>query len=164
MYAMNKESLRGMEASTGYNHPYLKAFFKKPMPVIGHEPKLEVEQDFADWVRFIGYPGPMTKIATSMYAKYVIPTMFARVARDESSPEEAVRAAQAEIERINPPYPSNLANPKLLYCMSTVSESKPWWAITSAENELGMDSHPFTTASPFAQIFFSAFSLTSLSC
>ena len=40
LYTMNKESLRGMEASTGYNHPYLRAFQKKPMPVIGHEPKL----------------------------------------------------------------------------------------------------------------------------
>ena len=45
-----------------------------------------------------------------------------------------------------------------------VTASKPWCAITSAEKPLGMDSHPFTTASPFAQIFFSAFSLTSLSC
>jgi hypothetical protein len=35
--------------------------------------------------------------------------------------------------------------------------------MTSAEKPLGMDSHPFTTASPRAQIFFSAFSLTSLS-
>src|SRR5436309_3253009 len=48
--------------------------------------------------------------------------------------------------------------------MSTVSESNPWWAITSAENELGIDSHPFTTASPRAQIFRSVFSLTTLSC
>ena len=48
--------------------------------------------------------------------------------------------------------------------MSMVSESKPWWAITSAEKPLGMESHPFTTASPRAQIFFSAFSLTSISC
>src|SRR5439155_9116746 len=48
-------------------------------------------------------------------------------------------------------------------CMSTVSESNPWWAITSAENELGIDSHPFTTASPRAQIFLSVFSLTTLS-
>src|SRR5438445_1318762 len=47
--------------------------------------------------------------------------------------------------------------------MSTVSESNPWWAITSAENELGIDSHPFTTASPRAQIFLSVFSLTTLS-
>ena len=48
--------------------------------------------------------------------------------------------------------------------MSIVSESKPWWAITSAEKELGIDSQPFTTASPRAQIFFSVFSLTSISC
>ncbi len=78
---MTKEALRGMEASTGYNHPFLKAFLKKPMPVIGHEPKLELLQDFTEWVKFIGYPGPMTKIATTMYAKYTIPTMFAEVCK-----------------------------------------------------------------------------------
>src|SRR6266850_3889070 len=44
--------------------------------------------------------------------------------------------------------------------MSTVSESNPWWAITSAANELGMDSQPFTTASPLAQIFLTVFSRT----
>src|ERR1700752_2769395 len=48
--------------------------------------------------------------------------------------------------------------------MSTVSESNPWWAMTSAENELGIDSHPLTTASPRAQIFLSVFSLTMRSC
>src|SRR2546430_12150334 len=46
-------------------------------------------------------------------------------------------------------------------CMSTVRESNPWWAMTSAENALGIDSHPFTTASPRAQIVLSVFSLTS---
>jgi multiple sugar transport system substrate-binding protein len=93
LYVMNKESLKGMEASTGYNHPFLKALLKKPMPVIGHEPKLELEQDFADWVRFIGYPGPMTKTATSMYAKFIIPTMFAEVCKGK-----APRAAMEEAE------------------------------------------------------------------
>src|SRR5580765_4035526 len=44
--------------------------------------------------------------------------------------------------------------------MSIVSESKPWCDITSAENALGMDSHPFTTASPLAQISFSALART----
>src|SRR5262245_32582603 len=44
--------------------------------------------------------------------------------------------------------------------MSMVSESNPWCDITSAENPLGMDSHPFTTASPFAQISFSLFART----
>ena len=30
-------------------------------------------------VKFIGYPGPMTKTATTMYAKFIVPTMFAEV-------------------------------------------------------------------------------------
>jgi hypothetical protein len=47
--------------------------------------------------------------------------------------------------------------------MSTVSESKPWWAITSAEKPEGMDSHPLTAASPRFQIVLSVFSRTSLS-
>src|SRR5258706_3098295 len=44
--------------------------------------------------------------------------------------------------------------------MSTVSESNPWCAMISAENELGIDSQPFTTASPRSQIALSVFSLT----
>jgi multiple sugar transport system substrate-binding protein len=94
LYTMNKEGLKGMEASTGYNHPFLKAFFKKPMPVIGHEPKLELLQDYQDYVKFIGYPGPMTKTATSMYAKFIVPTMFAEVCKGKDP-----RAAMAEAEQ-----------------------------------------------------------------
>jgi len=94
LYTMNKEALQGMEASTGYNHPFLKAFFKKPMPVIGHEPKLALLQDYQDYVKFIGYPGPMTRTATTMYAKFVVPTMFAEVATGKSQ-----RAAMVEAEK-----------------------------------------------------------------
>jgi multiple sugar transport system substrate-binding protein len=94
LYEMNKESLRGMEGSTGYNHPYLKAFQKKPMPVIGNEPKLQLLQDYQEYVKFIGYPGPMTKTATSMYAKFIVPTMFAEVCKGK-----APRAAMEEAEQ-----------------------------------------------------------------
>jgi multiple sugar transport system substrate-binding protein len=94
LYWMNHEALKGMEASTGYNHPFLKAFLKKPMPVIGSEPKLMIEQDFADYVKFVGYPGPMTKNATSCYAKFIVPTMFAEVAKGK-----APRAAMDEAEQ-----------------------------------------------------------------
>jgi multiple sugar transport system substrate-binding protein len=99
LYVMNRESLRGMEASTGYNHPFLKALLKKPMPVIGHEPKLMVEQDFTDWVRFIGYPGPMTKTATSMYAKFIIPTMFAEVCKGKA-PRAAMEEAETKLRAV----------------------------------------------------------------
>lgn len=99
LYAMNKEALQGMEASTGYNHPFLKAFFKKPMPVIGHEPKLMLLQDYQDYVKFIGFPGPMTRTATTMYAKFVVPTMFAEVATGKS-PREAMVEAEKKLRAV----------------------------------------------------------------
>ncbi len=94
LYTMNAEFLKGFEASTGYNHPFLKAFYKKPMPVLGSEPKLGVLQDFGDYVKFVGYPGPMTKSATSAYAKFIVPTMFAEVAKGKPP-----RAAMDEAEQ-----------------------------------------------------------------
>lgn len=96
LYEMNKAGLRGMEASTGYNHPFLKSFFKKPMPVIGNEPKLQMLQDFQDYVKFIGYPGPMTKTATTAYAKFVVPTMFAEVAKGKP-PRTAMEEAEQKL-------------------------------------------------------------------
>ncbi len=97
LYAMNKEGLKGMEASTGYNHPYLNAFFKKPMPVIGHEPKLILLQEYQDYVKFIGFPGPMTKTATTMYAKFIVPTMFAQVATGQKAPRAAMDEAEQKL-------------------------------------------------------------------
>ncbi|HXH41174.1 MAG TPA: extracellular solute-binding protein [Thermoanaerobaculia bacterium] len=99
LVAMNEEALRGMEASTGYNHPFLNALYKKPMPVIGHEPKLELLQDFEKDVRFIGYPGPMTKTATAMYAKFIVPTMFAEVAKGKN-PRAAMEDAEKKLRAI----------------------------------------------------------------
>ena len=94
LYAMVADSREGMLQSTGYNHPFLKGFTKKPMPVIGNEPNLKLLQDFQDDVIFIGYPGPMTKIATGMYAKFIIPTMFAEVAKGKP-----IRAAMDDAEK-----------------------------------------------------------------
>ena len=99
LYEMNKEGLRGMAESTGYNHPYLNAFYKKPMPVIGHEPKLELLQDFHKDIHFIGYPGPMTKTATAMYAKFIVPTMFAEVAKGKN-PRAAMEDAEKKLRAI----------------------------------------------------------------
>lgn len=94
LYEMVADSHRGMEISTGYNHPFLKTFTRKPMPVLGSEPKLQLLQDFQDDVKFIGYPGPMTKTATGMYAKFIIPTMFAEVAKGKP-----IRAAMDDAEK-----------------------------------------------------------------
>ncbi len=99
LLAMNSEALQGMEASTGYNNPFLSGLYKKPMPVIGHEPKLELLQDFYKDVRFIGFPGPMTKVATAMYAKFIVPTMFAEVAKGKN-PRAAMEDAETKLRAI----------------------------------------------------------------
>jgi multiple sugar transport system substrate-binding protein len=99
LVAMNQEFLKGFEASTGYNHPFLKAFAKKPMPVIGTEPKLQLLQDYQDYVKLIGAPGPMTKTATSMYAKFIVPTMFAEVAKGKA-PRAAMEDAEKKLRAV----------------------------------------------------------------
>jgi len=53
-----------------------------------------------DWATNVGYPGDATAGTDEVFNTFVIPTMFARVARDEVTPEQAAEAAQQEIERI----------------------------------------------------------------
>ena len=53
-----------------------------------------------DWTTNVGYPGYATAAIDEVYNTFVIPTMFAKVARDEMSAEDAARAAAAEIKRI----------------------------------------------------------------
>jgi multiple sugar transport system substrate-binding protein len=53
-----------------------------------------------DWTTNVGYPGYATAATDEIFNTFVIPTMFARVARDQVTAEEAASAAQKEIERI----------------------------------------------------------------
>ncbi len=91
--------LQGMTASRGYNMPFLNAFYKKPMPVIGSDPKLQILQDFPQIVAFFGYPGPFTVPIQEVVATFVFPDMCTRVARGQS-PDEAIKWAMAEYRRI----------------------------------------------------------------
>ena len=52
-----------MTASRGYNMPFLKDHYKKPMPVLGADAKLSVLQDQLAITAFFGYPGPITPAA-----------------------------------------------------------------------------------------------------
>ncbi len=89
----------GMVNSRGYNMPYLKDLYKKPMPVIGTDPKMQVLQDFPDIVAFYGYPGPFTPAIQEVNVTFVLPDIFTRVARGQS-PDEAVRWGMGEYRRI----------------------------------------------------------------
>ena len=48
----------------------------------------------------VGYPGYATAATDEVFNTFVIPTMFARVARDEMTAQAAAEAAQKDVERI----------------------------------------------------------------
>ncbi len=62
--------------------------------------KYKVLGNVLEWATNIGYPGYGTAAIDEAFNTFVIPTMFARVARDEAKPEEAARAAEQELKRI----------------------------------------------------------------
>ena len=53
-----------------------------------------------DWSANVGYPGYATAATDEIFNTFLIPTLFARVARDEASPEEALRVAEDAARRI----------------------------------------------------------------
>jgi multiple sugar transport system substrate-binding protein len=62
--------------------------------------KYRVLATVLDWATNVGFPGYATGAIDEVFNTFVIPTMFARVARDQMSAEAAVRAAEEEIRRI----------------------------------------------------------------
>jgi multiple sugar transport system substrate-binding protein len=89
----------GMVASRGYNMPYVNDGYKKPMPVIGTDPKLQILQDFPKIVAFYGHPGPFTTQIQEVVNLFVLPDMFTRVARGQSV-EDALKWGMGEYRRI----------------------------------------------------------------
>ena len=88
--------LEGMVQSRGYNMPYLNDRYKKPMPVIGTDPKLEILQDFPKIVAFYGYPGPSTTPIQEIVNTFVFPDMvtkFCRGVRASRTPSSGGRAS-----------------------------------------------------------------------
>jgi len=62
--------------------------------------KYEVLASALDWTTNVGYPGSATAAIDEIFSTFLIPTMFARVARDEATPEEALRATEGQMQRI----------------------------------------------------------------
>jgi multiple sugar transport system substrate-binding protein len=56
--------------------------------------------DAATWSTNVGHPGPTNSAFAEVFNQFLIPKMFAAVARGDMSPEDAVRAAQAQITPI----------------------------------------------------------------
>jgi multiple sugar transport system substrate-binding protein len=89
-----------------YNLPCYPATVPDLAGRLAGDPKAQPPGKYAvlssalDWSTIVGFPGYATAGIDEVFNTFVIPTMFARVARDEATPEDAVRAAQAEITRI----------------------------------------------------------------
>ncbi len=101
--ALNDAYPESMAASTGYNMPFLKDQYKKPMPGLGQDPKLGVLQDQLTINAFFGFPGPITPASQEVLTTFVVPDMFTRVARG-ANVEDTAKWGVAEYRRIYAKY------------------------------------------------------------
>lgn len=62
--------------------------------------KYKVLADVLSWATNVGYPGYATAAIDEAFRAWLIPTMFAKVARGDETPENAAKAAEAEYKRI----------------------------------------------------------------
>ncbi len=94
------------KASEFYNFPCFPKTVPNLTQAISNDPKAipsdkyEVLGNVLEWATNVGYPGFATAGIDEVFNTFVLPTMFARVARDEATPEEAAKAAEREITRI----------------------------------------------------------------
>ena len=94
------------KASEFYNFPSFPSTVPDIKAQLANDPKgvpndkYKVLSNVLDWATNVGYPGYATAGIDEVFNTFVLPTMFARAARDEVTPEEAVKTAEAEIKRI----------------------------------------------------------------
>jgi len=94
------------EASSWYNFPCYPSTVPDLKKEIVNDPKADphdkykVLGDVLEWATNIGHPGYASAGIDEVFNTWVIPTMFAKVARDEMSPEDAASAADKEVRRI----------------------------------------------------------------
>ncbi len=74
--------LEGIKISEGYNQPFLKDLRKKPMAVLGEDPRLTILQDFDQVAHAAGWPGPPNQAAGEAEANFIVPLMMGRVVQD----------------------------------------------------------------------------------
>ena len=94
------------KASEFYNFPCFPSTVTDLKAQIANDPKAvppdkyKVLGNVLDWATNVGYPGYATAAIDEVFNTFVIPTMFAKAARDEMTPEAAVDAADKEVRRI----------------------------------------------------------------
>ena len=103
-YMLDFES--AFKASEFYNFPCFQKSVPNLEKLVSNDPKAVPSDKYKllahaiDWSTNIGYPGYATAAVDQVFNQFVIPTMFARAAKGEVSPEQAVKDAEAEVKRI----------------------------------------------------------------
>jgi multiple sugar transport system substrate-binding protein len=96
----------GFVAGQFYNFPCFPKTVPNLQAEIATDPranppdKYKVLGDVLSWATNVGYPGYATAGIDEAFTTWVIPTMFAKVARGDETPENAATAAEAEYKRI----------------------------------------------------------------
>jgi multiple sugar transport system substrate-binding protein len=89
-----------------YNFPCFPKVVPDLQKLIANDPKADPPDKYKvlgnvlEWATNVGYPGYATAAIDEVFNTWVIPTMFAKAARDEMTPEAAVDAADKEVRRI----------------------------------------------------------------
>jgi multiple sugar transport system substrate-binding protein len=93
-------------AGKWYNFPCFPQTVPDIQKIIASDPaaqppdKYKVLSDVLEWATNVGYPGFATAGIDEAFRTWVIPTMFAKVARGDETPEDAVKIAEKEYKRI----------------------------------------------------------------
>ena len=94
------------QESEFYNFPCYPTTVPNLDTLLANDPKADPPGKYTalsgvlEWATNVGYPGYATAAIDEVFNTFVVPTMFARVAREELTPEAAVEAAHREVERI----------------------------------------------------------------
>jgi multiple sugar transport system substrate-binding protein len=117
-FAQNKEGAKqflvdlvesfntAFKASEFYNFPCFPTTVPDLTAQIANDPKgvpadkYRVLGNVLDWATNVGFPGYASAAIDEAFNTFVLPTMFAKVARDEMTPEEGAKTAEAELKRI----------------------------------------------------------------
>jgi len=97
---------RGFQASKFYNFPCFPSTVPDLKQQLANDPtanppdKYKVLDDVLDWATNVGYPGYATAAIDETFSTWVLNTMFAKAATGDESPEDALKAAEAQCKRI----------------------------------------------------------------
>ncbi len=96
----------GFVAGQFYNFPCFPKTVPNLKTEIANDPranppdKYKVLGNVLEWATNVGYPGYASAGIDEAFTTWVIPTMFAKVARGDETPENAAAAAEKEYQRI----------------------------------------------------------------